>query len=245
MSAGVRPLVIGDGKLFLGTDSETMPSPFELCLKGDVEKNVATLHGIFVELARLFWCSTASFVDKLPATIRWTPNPVTTGIAIDAEYNFSDVYKDPKNLIGIKVGALAYAPTSGTPETGLVRTNLDTSVTQYSQTCTGAVVFRHIGTTDAQSIAMADETLDLLRAFSPVIRSDLCFKAVNIASRTPLVIAPLKWYGKERFSSDVVVKFEFEDTWTLKRECPKLREIIFSTGQAEVERFIIPTDQRR
>lgn len=242
MSAGTRPLGIGDKKLFGGIADETMPSPFELCLKGNIEKGAGTLAGVFVELVRLFWTDTGNFITRFPKELRWTPNPVTSRLIIDTEYNFSEAYKDPSTIIGIKLGALQYTPTVGTPLSGIMATNLDTSEIGYSQTCTGTVTFRHVGTTDAQSIIMADETFELMRAFAPIIRSDLCFKSLNMISRTPIAEKPVKWYGKERFASDATAQFVFEDIWTMKRECPKLQEIIFSTGHTDINRFIIPTE---
>lgn len=235
-----RPLKIGEAQLFNGVADELMPSPFGVCAACQVRKSSIVLYGMFVELARQFWSKSAGLVSKLPEHVRWdatNPGP----LAIDAEYTFEEASagKEPACLIGIKLGAITYTNPPGAGRDGFVKADPSTAQLEFSRLGTGTVIFSHVGTGEGQSLTMADETHDLLDAFSPVIRTDLDFTSFAVTQHTPVSERPRKWYGKERYVSEVVASFQFETRWVLIQEAPKLREIVFNAGQQAVERFII------
>ena len=242
----VRLDPIGAGQLFLpGNLTAHMQPPFPYCLAEQMEKTTESLYGIFVELTRLFWSEGGNFISKLPKDIRYSHDNKHTRVAIDAEHEFSDRYADPPFLIGIKLGAQTFTPAPGTTRDGLVNSNASGSTEQYSNRCGGTVTLRHIGLSPTNSVVMADETMDLFRAFSGVIRRDLGFDQLRVAGRVPLSELPVKWYGKERYTSDLTLEFQFLDSWSLHREAPKLREVIFNAGHNRSGRVIIPTTSQK
>ena len=240
MSSGSIPKPFSGAKLFGDIDDPENPAPWFRNLSCDIDKSASVLTGMFTELTQLFWSEGSDFLDPLPRQLRWNPDPVTTAIAIDSEYNFSDQYKNPPQLIGIKLGTLTHTRTSGTTPSGAIKSNIDSSETAYSETTTGTVMLRHVGTSAAQSLMMGDKTAELFRAFAPVVRSELNFSELRVSGRVPVSEQPVKWYGCERYTSDVTLTFVFETVWVMKRESPKLRNIFFNTGQRARDRVIIP-----
>ena len=223
--------------------SKTAPDPTNYMKWQELRKSSTVLQGMFVELARAVWMDGYDFIEGFPSDFRYSPDITKCRLQIDSEFNFTEVVKDPTSLIGIKLGNIEYKKSPGATRDGIIGTSKSTDQQYYSRTGTGTVTFSHIGTSDGQSVSMADATQEFLEAYSGVIRKEFGFNQFEIIGRRPLTEHPRKLYGKERYLSEVVAAFQFENTWQLVLESPKLQEIFFSSGQPKLGRCIIQQDQ--
>lgn len=218
------------------------PIPFDYPLWGELRKSSQVLAGIFVEIAKTAWGENSDFIQTFPKTTRYSDDLGKSHIDIDAEYNFSELKKDPSCIIGIKLGAIQYSKTPGATRDGQIGQSDTMNHRYYSSTGKGTVTYSHVGTSDGQSIALADSTQEFIEAYGGVLRKHFGFNQLAVVARTAINEHPRKMYGKERYASEVVVAFEFENTWELVEECPKLQEIFFNPGQRPYSRYTLQHD---
>lgn len=108
---------------------------------------------------------------------------------------------------------------------------------RYTRNGEGTVSWVHIGSSRTEAAVLAGSTLDYIDAFGAIIRDDLKFQSFELASVSPTA---LDKESKERYRSVVTASFAFQDTWTLKLESPKLKKIIYRTGQGLILNGIVP-----
>jgi len=218
------------------------PAPHDFPAWRELRKSSQVMIGMFVEIAKSAWNENGNFIETFPPTIRYSDDLSKSHIDIDAEYNFTELKKDPSCIIGVKLGAIQFTTTPGANRDGQIGHSQAMNHRYYSRTGKGTVTYSHVGTSDGQSIALGDSTQEFIEAYAGVLRAHFGFNQLAVVARTPITEQPRKMYGRERYSSDVVVGFEFENTWELVEECPKLQEIFFSPGQRPYGRCTITND---
>ena len=144
-------------------------------------------------------------------------------IFIDKEYKDLNELIQQRPALIVGVGDVNYSNVSGlTGRNPEISGNLAEGEITYSRRGEGTVTFRHIGRTSGEAMVLSGATLDYLDAFSPIIKMDFCFETF-----APIQITKVKHFEEaaERYESYVVCTFSFQDTWTLKRESPKLKAL--------------------
>lgn len=194
---------------------------------GELRKTPELLSGIFTEVIRQMYYGE----NGLHLNRQWTwaekPTDNTSNIWINAEAVWVDAAPDFRPAIYVALTPIEYKSVTGLSKSQS-HVRLDAGEYEYSRFGAGNVKFVHIGRTLGETYSILSNTLDLLDAFSDVIRRDFCFKTLNVVQ-----VIPPKLHEKEtreRFRGDIIVTYSFEDTWTLKLESPKLKRVVFDAG---------------
>jgi len=190
-----------------------------------IRKTPNVLYGFFVELTRQFYKDR----DNLPIDVCniWDPSKDETQIWIDAEYVWEDEAPEFRPAIYIKLGALKYKSLSGRSD-GKIAMDLEQGEYHYSRNGTGTVSWVHMGNKSGEAVVLAGSTLDYFDGIGKLIQESFCFQTFEIVGLEPTSIEK---ESKERYRSIVTAAFTFQDTWSIKRESPKLKRIVFETGQ--------------
>ena len=99
---------------------------------------------------------------------------------------------------------------------------------QFARHIVGTVQWAVIGNTKLESLKIGTDILDYVDAFSSVIAKDFCFDEFAVTQFTPCAVIK---EARERIRTTLAARFGFQETWELKQESPKLKEIHFRTGQ--------------
>jgi hypothetical protein len=192
-----------------------------------VRKTPEILSGIFTEVLRQLY----STDNGLHLNRQWIwsekPSDAASQVWINAESVWNDAAPDFRPAIYVALTPLEYKSTTGRP-TGRTGMNLPEGEYQYSRMGSGQVRFVHIGRTQGETLSLLSNTLDLLDAFSDIIRQDFCFRTLSVVQVVPS--KPQDRETRERFRGEVIMAFQFEDTWVLKLESPKLKRVVFDAG---------------
>lgn len=195
----------------------------------ELRKTPTVLYGIFTELAQQFWSGDPA--DRLFGTpdIQWDRDPNKTKIWIDTELRWEATHPEFRPAVYVKLSQIQYGTVTGNT-TGIMRRDLQEAEYHYARTGSGQVSFVHVGSTAGEACTLADATLDYLDAFSPVISDDYCFDWFKLASREPL--HAMGKDSNEKYGSVVTYDFRFTDSWSLKLESPKLKQLVVRTTDA-------------
>lgn len=191
-----------------------------------IRKTPLVLYGTFLELTRQLYSGNPDI--GVPANWRWNQDVNKTKIWIDTEYEWEDTGSTIRPAIFISLSPIKYKPTAGMPRS---MTYIDVQKAQYDYNRTGAgeVSWVHIGRTKGEGVKLLETTLDYMDAFSDVIRKDFGFDRFEVIAAQPTQVVKEE---KERIRSTLTAHFEFQDTWTLKLESPKLKEITINAGRS-------------
>jgi len=188
----------------------------------DAPMGVFSLYTLFTEIIKLGYMTG----DMLPYgdSKVWTDDVKTTGINITPEHSWSDgPGKDfrPVILVAIPEGVTykALKTTAG------AHTAYDPETAEYTmiRLVSGTIAYQHIGRRAFETSAIIDQTVDFLTAFCEPIRKQLCFKTLELAGFNANGV--VKDEETERKAGVVSVKFELEETATIKLESHKLKKI--------------------
>ena len=190
-----------------------------------VRKTPNVLYGMFVELTRQFY----SDKNNLPVDVQtvWAPEMEKSQLWIDSDYIWEDINPEQRPAIYIKLGEINYSSSHGRHD-GRIGIDLEEAEYHYARKGAGNISWAHIGSTSGETIVLAGATLDYFDAVSKLIQEDFNFQTFEIVQISPLSMTK---ETKERYLSTVTAAFTFEDTWTIKKENPKLKKIIFAAGQ--------------
>ena len=190
---------------------------------GQIRKDPPILYGIFVELTRQIYAADLGSGSEWI----WDEDLSKTKIWIDTEYQWNDKTIEFRPAIFISLSRIDFGTYVGDTK-GVINRNLEVGETIYDRVGKGSVTWVHIGHTHGEAVRLATDTLQYIDAFANVIRSDFCFERFYVASTDPAQVVK---EAKERMRATVTAQFEFQETWTLKLESPKLRAITFRAGQ--------------
>lgn len=190
-----------------------------------LRKTPIVLYGMFVEITRQMYVNALNL--PIDVCARWDKDPTKTKLWIDTDFKWEDESPAMRPAIYIKLGSITYKSITGRHD-ALYSVDLVQGETHYSRSGEGTATWVHIGSSKGESVALAGATLDMLDAFATVIRDDLLFTTFQLVTTNPIVIDK---EAKERYRSEVVMAFAFEDSWSLKMESPKLKRIVFKAGQ--------------
>jgi len=193
-----------------------------------IRKTPNVLMGMFLELTRQFYSETNNL--PIDTCAHWDPDPRVSTLWIDSEYEWDEDTVEQRPAIFVKLGNITYSSLTGRKD-GRMGMCLEEGEYRYTRNGEGTVSWVHIGSTRTEAAVLAGTTLDYVDAFGAVIRDDLKFESFALQSVSPMAIDK---ESKERYRSIVTVAFTFQDTWTLKLESPKLKKVIYRTGQGLV-----------
>ena len=218
---------LGVDKSVLGGDGTTI---------GQQRKDPLALYGIFLEIVRGFyspameatvggrrvWRNTTSGVDAGLSE----PDRIKTDIWIDTEYKWEDRAPSFRPAIFVALAPLAFSSYTGNYRS-LSSIDLENAEYNYSRTVQGSVSIVHLGETKGEGVILGSNTYALLDAFADVIRKDYCFDKFQLTG-----FVPMQWDSqKSEYRSTITAGFEFQETWTIKKESPKLKAFTFRTRQ--------------
>lgn len=188
-----------------------------------LRKTPELLSGIFVEVLRQFYTSE----NGLGLANRWAwvekPTKGDSQVWINAESVWEDDKPDFRPAIYVSLGPLEYKSASGNPNSK-ISMNLEESEYHYARFASGSVVFVHVGRTLGESQQLLSNSLDLLDAFSDVIRQDFCFRTLSVTRAVSGKL--MEKEPRERFRAELTMEFSFEEAWSIKLEAPKLKRVL-------------------
>ena len=190
---------------------------------GQMRKDPPVLYGIFTELTRQIYKADLGSGSEWV----WDEDLNKTKIWIDTEYQWNDKTVELRPAIFIALSRVDFGSYVGDTK-GVIGRTLEEGITQYGRSGKGSVSWVHIGHTHAEAVRIATDTLQYVDAFSNVIREDFCFERFYVTS---IDTAQVVKEARERMRTTVTAQFEFQETWQLKLESPKLRVIAFNAGQ--------------
>ena len=198
-----------------------------------LRKTPMLLYGLFLEITRQFY----SDRDNLPIDICsvWDADPTKSKIWIDTEYKWEDENPEFRPAIYIKLGTINYTSLTGRHD-GRTKMDLEEGEYHFSRNGAGTVSWVHVGSNKGETAILAGTTLDYLDGLSWVIKEDFNFQFFEITSLSPM---QLDKESVERYRSVVTASFSFQDTWSLKRESPKLKRIILRARQGLIDHVIL------
>ena len=197
----------------------------DLQLLCHVRKTPIVLYGMFLELARQCYAEEEQRPIDVSAT--WNPDPAKTKIWIDTELEWDPDAIEFRPALYVKLSAINYESTTGKPDP-LIGMDLEQGEYEFSRIGKGTVSFAHVAITKGEAAVLSGATLDYLDALVMPIKETFCFEYLNLAQVTPITVDK---EAREMYLSTVSMNFQFQDTWTLKRESPKLKNIVFRAGQ--------------
>ena len=187
----------------------------------DIRKDPLVLYGIFTELTcQLF--AVDGFSD-----VRWDRDPKKSGIYIAPEYVWDDVTVEKRPAVFISLQPLEFS-TYSDRHGGKVAMDLKEGTYDYARRIVGTVQWIVIGETKGEALKIGTDILNYVDAFSDVIAKDFCFEEFGVTQFKPVDIVK---EARERIRTTLTARFVVQETWSLKQESPKLKEIHFRTGQ--------------
>jgi hypothetical protein len=192
-----------------------------------IRKTPNVLYGMFLEVIRQFYSQEDNLPIEIPGNKIWHPDPEQTKVWIDTELEWDPDAIEFRPAIYVGLAQIGYKGTSGRHD-GALGMDLEQGEYFFSRTGSGMVTFNHVGSTKGESAAFAGATLDFLDGFGSVIKDMFHFEIFELKQLSPI---QLDKESRERYRSIVAVNFEFQDTWTLKLESPKLKRLVFRAGQ--------------
>ena len=196
-----------------------------------VRRTPLVLSGMFLECTRTLWLNE----DNLLANVRtWSPTNEKDHVFIDTSFDWDPDNTDRRPAIIIDIGDLEVGASPGRglgSDAGMVGFDLQEAVEYREDLVIGSVVWAHIGTTRGQVLAYGSCTYDLVSGFSSVIRRDLCLEKFVVRA----ILKPkLRKEQPRTFECLVQASFQFRETYTLKRESPKLKQIRLEFEQSSL-----------
>lgn len=193
---------------------------------GSRKRSFLILYGIFLELIRQLYSDSSNLLLGLNTV--WNNDVNKSGIWIDTEYMWEDKNPEFRPAIYIALDALNKSKLVVDDAIG---SDLAEGVAYYARRVDSTARIVHIGHTKGETVNLVSNTADYLEGLSKVIRDDFCFLTFEVISVTPLKVYK---ESKDNLRGEVVIKYSYDDTWSIKTESPKLKKIIYSTRQSVI-----------
>ncbi len=192
----------------------------------DIRKVPTVLYGIFVELARNVF-GTEIGEGKLPV---WYREPNTTGIWIDTEHAWEDEAPNFRPAVYVGLSDINYTNLGNlSGQTGM---RLEEAEYQFAIKAVFSVHYSVTARTKSEAILLAEALSDVLMAVSRPIRQVFCFDKFGLAVFHPGMVDK---EHHEVYISRATFGVEFQESWTLKLESPKLKKLVFDAGHGVSE----------
>lgn len=207
-----------------GTPNNAQPHAPEQMTLLRMRRDPIVLGGIFINITQALYSEEHNLLGSMGRP--WRPDKDMDGkhIALSDEWTPKD--PNPRPAILISVGDLAYDDKI---LQGLDKTagyDMKNDITTQARQVTGTAHWVHLGRSRGQAEQYACCTLDLLDAFSFVIRRDFCFESFSVAT----ILKPKKTKEEpQEWECRVVVQFKFQDIFELRRESSILKSISISS----------------
>jgi len=127
----------------------------------------------------------------------------------------------------VDLGDLSFDPDSNSSVNRLQSINMETGEYQYSNRVIGSVQFIHKAGSKSDARLYADNTAELLSTFSQPIRRAIGLE--RLALRAILKPTQRK-EAPEEWDCRVQADFQYQDTFILQSEAPKLKQVSIVTG---------------
>lgn len=188
---------------------------------GGLRKDPMILYGIFTELTRQLF-AVEGFSD-----FQWNADPAKSRVYIEPEYVWDDETVEKRPAVFISLQQLEYS-TYTDRHGGKIAMDMREGTYDYARRITGTVQWIVIGSTKGEALKVGTDILNYVDAFSDIIAKDFCFEEFGVVQFKP---ADIVKEARERIRTTLTARFVAQETWTLKEESPKLKEIHFRTGQ--------------
>ena len=208
---------MGVPKIELGPDLTTVKF---------LRKDPMMLYGIFVELLRQIYSADTS--ASVAGTYIWDQDKNKSQIWIDTEANYNDDLPDVVPCIYVELPGIQYSSHTGLTK-GLYDMNMEEGEYLYSRVGRGQVNLIHTGNTKGDGVILATNTFNYMDAFADIIRKEFCFDKLYVIGFNPLQVVKKE---REKFRSVLSMAFEFQETFVVKLESPKLKKLVINAGQA-------------
>ncbi|MFC1453583.1 hypothetical protein ACFLQL_00195 [Verrucomicrobiota bacterium] len=202
-----------------------IPSNLNCNSIGKFRRNLILLYGQFLELTRQIY-STADN-SMLGLDLIWNKDPINSKIWIDTEYMWEDKTPDFRPAIYVSLQGLKSSKLS--LMAGTISKNIKEGEVTYGKEVTGTVMWVHIGRSKGETLNMLSNTYEYVDALAPIIKGEYCLDLFEVTDVTPLRVYREE---KDHLRGELMAKFAFAETWTLKLESPKLKQLnTIITGQ--------------
>lgn len=197
-------------------------------LLGQIRKTSLVLYGIFVELTRQFFSDEANLLSSMSTV--WSPDEAKTTIFIDTEFKEDEKTVGARPAVFVKLGDIVYNNTKGDSSRSSSPIGMDLEEGEYIYSRYGetTITLDCVGRTKGEVAIIASAVHDFFDAFSDIIRKDFCFELFAV---TKLSKIELSKEFRDRYHSGIECYVKFQDTWTLKLESPKVKQIIIHASE--------------
>ena len=196
-------------------------------------KNPIFLAGVFMEIIKGFYADPSNLY---PNVMKFDPDgkcPDSLYINISGEFDDNKV--DMRPALIIDIGDLVYSTDKVQGLDGTAGYNLKEGETLFNRLVTGSVVFAHLAKTPGEAQLYASNTLDLVDAFAYIIKNDFCFDKFN----TQGIFKPrLRKEEPRDFECLVQADFMFQESFSVKHESPKLKQVAFKALAGIAQTFL-------
>jgi hypothetical protein len=189
-----------------------------------IRRTPLVLQGLFLEVVQALYSDEAGLYEHVKPW-KSAQNVGTEkenhNLFIDVSANWSDSSNDRRPAIFVDIGPLQSKPIKGAFGSA-ANMDMEEGLKTYSRLVAGSVVFACLSSKQAEAMLYGSQTYDLLDGFGPVIQEDFCFEQFDVTSISKTrqrKDEPRDW------ESLVQVNFEFQETFSVKRESPKLKQI--------------------
>jgi len=194
-----------------------IPSALDCNSIGKFRRNILLFYGQFVELVRQLYSSQDNLILGLDTV--WNVDPKLSKIWIDTEYMWEDKVPDFRPAIYVSIQGLKSTKIVINNE---ANENIQEGETTYTKEVSGIVMWVHIGKTKGQTVNLVSNTYEYIDGLANIIRDDFCLNLFEVTDLTPLHVYKEE---KDHLRGEVMAKFSFTETWTIKTESQKLKAL--------------------
>lgn len=197
--------------------------------------------GIFLQLLREHFADPARIEDPLLKSLVWvpkdndkvTPDPTRTKILIDPVYrwNLQDEMRRPAIIVKRNQYTTQTVGIGMTQRFGLSEErDFPEAGAKYTLYFLGSHTLFCLGTDGGVAEVLSTEVARYLYQFAPVIRREFCFKTLEVAQIGEVSVVE---ESSENFVVPVVLRYAYEDDWTLAKQEPRLKGVSIGVTTGE------------
>jgi len=186
-----------------------------------IRRTPLVLGGMFLELTHGLYGSADGLYELVKP---WSSTNEKGHTYIELAYFWDDANTDRRPAIIVDIGDLQISPdqTKGLGSSG-AHYDLEEAVEYHEDVVSGGVTWAHLAERRAEAVLYASNTYDMLTGLSFVIKRDFCLEKFEVRS----ILKPrLQKEDPRTYMSEVQAAFQFRETYALKRESQKLKQIV-------------------
>lgn len=191
-----------------------------------IRRDHLVLEGMFIELIQQIYSDKANLRPGMRA---WCgSNETINGLYITPAYEWDETSQERRPLIAVSIGDLDVNSRDISGLDRLIDANFEDSSEAFGRRVSSSVTFVHVGRTAGEVAQYCGTSYDILDAMALPIQRLLCLESFDVVK----VTAPARRkQAPVEFHATVTAQFSFIETFWLKKEAPRLKQIIVDMGE--------------